>query len=330
MSTGERGVDSGREGHTLSRAMGRILTAIDRGLHGYERLGAWIITTAFIVAPIAAAVYWLRHHHVPAWVPVAVGVPLLVFAFIAFALGRTTRAASGGPRPRERQLERELERAKGQVQEASEAAAAEYKPIVARAEYEKRLLTEALESVQHAVGAEEDWDIDALVERGILGPARGLLVRAAEEDVRLAVLVPADEPPERWAMRWAAGHRPESVKNYHHQIDQTLAGIAFRQGDYVDRPDVQADQDFVPNPKETRPFAALVAVPLRVEERIVGVLSVVSTVTNAFREPDVSFIKAIGALLDVVLASEHDAERWAAALEDVQRGPEDEEKGGEA
>ena len=57
------------------------------------------------------------------------------------------------------------------------------------------------------------------------------------------------------------------------------------------------------------PFASLVAAPLRIEERIVGVLSVVSTIPNAFAQTDIAFIKVVGALLDVILAAEHDAGR---------------------
>jgi hypothetical protein len=304
------GVDSCCACRNAEPHMGRIWRLIDRGIHGYERIGAVIATTLFITAPIALAIYWLRHHVVAAWVPVAVGVPLLALAVIALFVGASRPGRSSGRTRRERDLERQLERAEEAREVAVTAAVAEYRKLVARSEYEKQLITEALESVQQAVGAEEEWDLDDLVERGVLGPARGLLVRHDEEDVRLAVLVPTDERHTDFAMRWAAGHRPESVRNYRRPIDQTLAGIAFRRGEYVDRSNVREDRDFVQNPRESRRFAALVAVPLRVEERIVGVLSVVSTIPNAFREPDKSFIKAVGALLDVVLAYEHDALRW--------------------
>ncbi len=130
-------------------------------------------------------------------------------------------------------------------------------------------------------------------------------------------------------MRWASGHRPESVQNYLFEIDKTLAGIAFRRGDYVDRANVSADDDFVENPKATRPFASLIAVPLRIEARIVAVLSVVSTVETAFTQADVSFIKVVGALLDVILAAEYDLAReeleaeLAAALEEEKPEQDD-------
>jgi hypothetical protein len=44
-------------------------------------------------------------------------------------------------------------------------------------------------------------------------------------------------------------------------------------------------------------------------EEVVGAFTAVSTIENAFSEEDVSFIKMVGAVLDVLLALEHDATR---------------------
>lgn len=188
------------------------------------------------------------------------------------------------------------------------------------AEAQRELLYNALESVQMAIGSDETWDVDALVERGILGPVRGLLVRSDLDDVRLAVLIPDDED-DHFLMRWAAGHRPESVEKFKRPIDLMLAGEAYRNGDFKVCPDVRNEPGFVPNPNATRDFASLVAVPLRVHERLVGVLSVISTEIDAFSESDISFIKIVGAVTDVILAAEYDAGLFEAAIEEAeQRG----------
>ncbi|HWB22234.1 MAG TPA: GAF domain-containing protein [Gaiellaceae bacterium] len=273
----------------------------DKGLRWYERLGAIVGTTLFVVAGAGVAWVFLRHHKVEAWVPVAVGLPLLILAFVAFAIGR--RATTGPPSP---------SAAKAEVDTAYIRA---LEQAVAGSEYEKRLLWDVIESIQHALAADEYWQVDQLVERGVLGPARGLLVRERNEDVRLSVLVPADEPPTRWRMRWAAGHRPESVRNYTQEIDQTMAGIAFRRGEFVESANVRTDGRFTPHPKESRPFDSLVSLPLRIGERIVGALTVVSTRSDAFSESDVAFIKLIGAVLDLLLAMEHDFARVGALFE---------------
>jgi GAF domain-containing protein len=174
---------------------------------------------------------------------------------------------------------------------------------LATSEYEKQLLYEILETVQESIAA-GNVALNDLVERGILGPVRGLLTRSPFEDVRLAVLCPRDDDPDTFRMRCAAGHRPQSVQQYRRGIDDTMAGLAYRTGEFIESPDVDVDPRFVPNPRASRPFRSLVAVPLRVGDEIVGALSVVSTESFAFPQTDVAFIKAIGAALDVVFAFE--------------------------
>jgi GAF domain-containing protein len=125
-------------------------------------------------------------------------------------------------------------------------------------------------------------------------------------------------------MRWAAGHRPESVRNYNREIDRTMAGLAYRRGELVESGDVREDPRFEADPRETRPFSSLVSIPLHVDERIVGAFTVISTRRNAFGPTDVSFIKLIGAMLDVILAAEFDAATWAAEQLEASEGEEPE------
>jgi hypothetical protein len=178
-------------------------------------------------------------------------------------------------------------------------------------EYQKELVYNALESIQQEIAIEDEWKLDELVERGVLGPARGLLKREPLEDVRLAVLI-ADDDEERWTMRWAAGHRLEGVRNYHRPITMTLAGQAYTNREIVVFDDVTSEEQFVPNPRATREFRSLVAAPLLINETVVGALSVVSTVPAAFTDDDVSFIRIVAALVDVLLASEQEAEHREA------------------
>lgn len=262
--------------------MQRAIRVADTILRFFERLGALITTGILLLAGVGLAIGFLHDKEVGAWVPIVVGVPLLVLIVVAYALGLHSTPSPVAPTTDDTQTP----------------------------EYEKELIVNALESIQQAVGGNVEWDVDDLVERGILGPSRGLLIGSRNQDVRVAVLMPTDDPPMTFGMRWAAGHRPESVAKYSRQIDDTLAGAAFRRGEIVDRPNVEADPDFRKNPKATRGFASLYAQPLRIDEGIVGALSVVSNVKNAFSASDIAFIKIIAALLDVVLAVEHDADRF--------------------
>jgi hypothetical protein len=173
-------------------------------------------------------------------------------------------------------------------------------------EYQKEFIYNALESIQQELAMEEDWGLKDLAERGVLGPAAGLLERRALEDVRLAVLI-AEEDGETWKMRWAAGHRPEGVRHYHRPINLTLAGRAYLNREVVIIDDVEQEPGFVRNPRATRDFRSLAAVPLLINEDVIGALSVISTEPAAFAEDDISFIRIVGALIDLLLAAEHDA-----------------------
>lgn len=260
---------------------------INRGLSWYERIGTVFASTLVVVA----VVVWLSklgHHHSVRLSILIVALALAAaVAAAAFVVGRLSAPSRAPSSSREAELEQR----------------------VAEAEYAKRLLRDALESIQLGIAREDDWELDQLVERGVLGPVRGLLIRDAGEDVRMAVLVPRDAPPTRWRMRWAAGHRPESVPNYNREIDATMAGLAFRRGEVVKSDNVRTDDRFQAHPRESRPFASLVAVPLQVGETIVGALSVVSTREGAFAEPDLSLISLVGAVIDVLLADEVDVQR---------------------
>lgn len=278
-----------------------LLSKIDRGLSGFERLGKLIVTAGVVVGAIIAAVVFLRGHEVGAWVPVVVGLPLVLLIAVAHALGHRARAAPSGGEAGPTARERELEQA------------------VATSEYEKRLVWDVLESIQQAVAHEDEWDLDELVERGVLGPARGFLLRERQEDVRLSVLLPREDDPAFFEMRWAAGHRPESVKNYKREIDKTMAGLAFRRGETVESSNVRKDPRFEANPKESRPFCSLVSMPVRIGEEIVGAFTVVSTRERAFGPTDIAFIKLIGAVLDLLLADEYDAGRWEEAVEEAKK-----------
>jgi GAF domain-containing protein len=268
---------------------------LDRGVKFYIALGGVIVTTGLLIGGGGWLAHRLGHHqHVRLWILVAAVLAAGIGGFLVSALlhavlarGPAGSKVAAGPSARERELEARI----------------------AESEYQKRLVTDVLGSIQQGIAREDDWELDDLVERGVLDTARGLLIRSHGEDVRMAVLFPREDQPDRWKMRWATGHRPESVRSYDREIDSTMAGLAYRRGDDVVCDDVRQDDRFRAHPRETRPFHSLVAVPLVVGEERVGALSVVSTRVGAFREPDISFIKQIGAIIDLLLADEKDVHR---------------------
>jgi GAF domain-containing protein len=266
------------------------------------RIAALITAAGVIIGAVVVAIKFGLHHSISLWV---------AYLLVALGAGITAVLVRGGPKS---------------------SGDPDLSRRVAQREYEQRLLRDALGSIQLGIAQDEPWDLDDLVQRGVHEPVRGFLVRTHDEDVRLAGLFPREGEPDLWHMRWAAGHRPESVGTYRRGIDQTLAGLAYRRGEIVTSDDVRQDPRFQAHPLETRPFAALVAVPLLIGNRIVGTLSVVSTRPGAFDPQDVSFIETIAALLDLVLADELDVERIERdALAAAQRGEDaDEEQPGRA
>jgi GAF domain-containing protein len=286
-----------------------VANRVDQGLKWYERVVGLVAVIGGLITAGGFVAYHLRGRTIPAWEAVVAcsGLTIVYLALLLFFYRR---------QPRSRAVVTVDTKAQARVKELEEEVAklgeniGEVKTEATSAEIRKRLLFDCLESIQQGIGDDQDWDLGPLVERGVLGPVGGLLTRSEEELVRLAVLVPKPDDETKWTMRWAAGHRPESVRNYEFEIDKTLAGIAYRRGEFIDIPNVRDDPRFVPNPKETRPFAAQFAMPLRVGNDIVGAFSVVSTVEGAFSAADVTFLKVVGAVLDVVLALEMDAQRW--------------------
>lgn len=218
-------------------------------LEAYRALGDVIQTTVYLVAFFALLVTGfliLGDADVPAWVPLVV----LVAVPVAYIAGYLLRRPSGmTPAP--------TDAVTPPPQDVNTLRPDELAAQIAQTEYGKGLLYDALESIQLAVSTEEGWQLDQLVERGVLGPARGLLTRTPGEDVRMSVLVPRDDPATRWRMRWAAGHRPESVRTYDREIDETMAGLAFRRKDFIICGNVREDDRFKPHPKESRPFLQL-------------------------------------------------------------------------
>ena len=292
-----------------------LTSRIDRGLRWYERLAGIIGATVTYVGVFTAAWYFLRGRTVPAWV--AIGAVLSLF--LAYLAGLLWFAFSARPQaPPAATPDPELEARVQELQRTLESSDSK----VTSDEYRKRLLYDCLESIQQEIANESDWDLDSLVQRGVLGPVQSLLTRTEKEDVRLAVFVPREDDM-RWSMRWAEGHRPESVRNYNREIDKTLAGLSYRRGDLIEISNVREDPRFEANPKETRPYASQVAMPLRIGERIVGAFSVVSTVEAAFSPSDVSFLKIVGAILDVLLTLEMDIKRWVAHAEERGYQPDE-------
>jgi hypothetical protein len=203
---------------------------------------------------------------------------------------KATRDSLEAARSRAESLQEELEG----VQEDLAAVFMDLELTLSAAD----LIYEALETLQKIVrGALPGVTIDELIEQGLLEPARQFLERGGGEEVRLSVLVPDGTD---FLMRWAAGHRLESKRRFRHAINTTFSRIAFETGQIAYSADVADDPRFEPFPEATRHYRSLISVPIRAGDDVVAVLNVLSTFPHAFFEPDLAFVKLVGAVLDFV------------------------------
>jgi putative methionine-R-sulfoxide reductase with GAF domain len=104
-----------------------------------------------------------------------------------------------------------------------------------------------------------------------------------------------------FVMKFAAGHRLESRKRFRLQIAGSFAGHAYSSGEIQWTNDVEMDPRWRKHPqaREDRTYGSLVPVPINVGQRVVGVLSVISTYKYGFSPADRTYIELLGSIISV-------------------------------
>jgi GAF domain-containing protein len=155
-----------------------------------------------------------------------------------------------------------------------------------------------LDHLQRVISKDIEVSIPDYIQRGILEPARDVLMEAPEEDIRLSVLLPEEG---HFVMAWAAGHDLESQTKYRVEVQKTLSRIAFETGDPQAWDDVETDDRFEKNPYATRPLHAMVSVPLRIGTEITGVFNAVASKPDVFDPAERSYLLSLGGVLSVAV-----------------------------
>jgi hypothetical protein len=135
-----------------------------------------------------------------------------------------------------------------------------YESGLERHEFYTEHIAQVLDHLQRVVSGDIGIPIPTYIERGILAPARDLLMKYPEQDVRLSVLLTSDG---RWKMTFGAGHSVAGQTKYNALVADTLSRLALEDGETHRWPDVLKDQRFRANPKATRPIRAMISLPLR-------------------------------------------------------------------
>lgn len=165
---------------------------------------------------------------------------------------------------------------------------------------------DVLDRLQRVLAGElQGVSIPNYIERGILDPARDVL-QGPHDDIRISVLLPQGD---RWTMIWCAGHSLDGQKKYAAPIADTLSRVAYESGEATYWPDVTEDDRFSANPNATRPFHSMLSQPIMNGSHVVGVLNVISSVTDAFDPAEQQYLASLGSVIGVALGVHLEKER---------------------
>lgn len=230
---------------------------------------------------------------VPAWTLAA--TLLVAFAFL-FLSHRQTRRLRRDLASRDERIN-ELEPYEHQVPELN-ATIEELDSTAQRFDVYTNHVAETLDQLQRVVTGDLNVDIPTYIERGILSPARDVLAPAGEA-IRLSVLLPVDDD---FVMSWAAGHSLPGRQKFRKPIKDMLSRLALETGKTYTWDDVEGDNRWEPNPKASAPTRAMVSIPLRQAENVVGVFNAIAAEPGAFDPTEKRYLESLGSIISVAVS----------------------------
>lgn len=266
-------------------------------------LGAVLATAALV-----GLLIW-QGGSIPAWIAVAIVAAAVAVAFISRRRLTTLQRGLGWRDARIAELEPLVERT-----EQLEATVTAYDYGLSRHELYGAHIAEVLDHLQRVVVGDIDVGIEEYVVRGILEPARDVIIEDPAEDVRLSVLLPSEEGDGCFVMAWAAGHNLRSQNKYRQPISKTLARLAYEEDKVYCWDDVTEDDRYEANPQATRPLHSMISIPLRCGDAVVGVFNCVASEPNVFDAAERSYVTSLGSVLSVAVNI------WLG--QEAQEGPE--------
>jgi hypothetical protein len=180
-----------------------------------------------------------------------------------------------------------------------------------------RHLQNSLDALQRVISGDVDAEIPFFLEQAVLEPAQRILSEKPAEKVRLAVLLPDDNSPELWSMRWSAGHSMIGKLKFAEPIATTLSRHAFESGEAQYWANVTEQTEFQQNPLASAPTHSLVSIPIREGDEILGVFNAISSEKEAFDDAEQTFLASLAGVLAVAVSVWHQGQR---PIEDSDRG----------
>lgn len=244
---------------------------------------------------------------VPAWTL----APLGLVGVLAVLLSH--RRVSGLRRDRTERDRRiaELEPLRERVRELEEANEDAWWSVERHEVYAAHV-AEVLDHLQRVVSGDIAVSIPVYIGRGILEPARDVLAHDASPDARLSVLLPDGDD---FVMRWAAGHTLPGQTKYRVPIKDTLSRVAYESGELHIWDDVTTDDRFVASPGATRPVRAMISLPLRSGDRVIGVLNAIASQPGVFDPAEAQYLTSLASIISVAVHLEDRGRGWMAESE---------------
>jgi GAF domain-containing protein len=250
---------------------GEIAKAAAVGLAG-QALAAVVVA----VAGGFAVLIWTGGS-LPAWVVFLVVVVLVVVA--ATLLGQQYRSAA-------------------LADEDSEGLKTELR----HSERYSGLVQDALDALQRVISGDVGDGIDRFIEQAVLEPAQRILGEKPAENVRLSVLLPSEADPERWSMRWSAGHTMVGRHKYDQLIAETMARHAYERSESQCWGDIEAQTDFRQNPEASAPTRSLASIPILNRDLVLGVFNAISSEKDAFDDAEQKFLLSLAGIIAVAVS----------------------------
>jgi GAF domain-containing protein len=163
-------------------------------------------------------------------------------------------------------------------------------------------LQDSLDDLQRVISGDVNVDISDYIEQGVLEPARRILTEKPAENVRLSVLLPSMESPDRWSMPWVAGHSLVGKSKYDQPIADTLARHAFESGEPQNWEDTEGQTEFRQNPRASAPTRSMVSIPIHEGDEVLGVFDAVSSEKEAFDGPERTFLASLAGVIAVAMS----------------------------
>jgi hypothetical protein len=277
---------AGREPDEVQRFGRDVLRAalVDLTSKGLLYVGGSLIAGFVLLVVVGGSV--------PAWL---LAVVALVAAIVLFFSRRQIKRVRSDLRTREARVT-ELEPFEANAPEL-EATVASFDWALERFEVYTAHVAEVLDHLQRVVSGDIEVPIPVYIERGILEPARNVL--APDEAVRLSVLLPHED----WfVMVWAAGHSLPGQQKYRVPIKDTLSRLAFESGELHVWEDAAEDDRFKQNPKATWPTRAMISIPLRRADEVVGVFNAIAAQPGAFDPAEERYLVSLGSIISVAVS----------------------------